>query len=217
MITWDKSIAIIKMTFGIAQSKMGELLGFDKTTISKVKSGKQPPPFSSEDVFEKIFNPHIENSPANAISTSEAYLLGVLKEIIQAGFPTVKTEMLDCWEETNYKVFVMELLGRTRQGGPKKTKTDETVCRDASLPTDTSHTDIGNCGSAQISVPSQYMKCVFCAKWKCRTNYVHAINTDVYGTCIVYGRDQLSSAGTDCRHYEPNYGRITPQMLQHRT
>lgn len=217
MITWKETIEIIKSTFETNQNKMGKLLGYDKSTISKVKSGTQPPPFSNEDVFEKIFSPYTETSPAKAISTSEAYLLGILKEVIQKKFTTVKLELHDCWEESNYEIFVMELLGRTRQGSIMKTKSDGVVGCDTSLPTDTLYTDIDNGGGAQISVPSQYRKCVFCAKWKCKTNYIHAIHTDIYGTCIVYGRDQLSSEGSACRHYEPNYGRITPQILQHQT
>lgn len=132
MITWKDVFEIIKEMFNINQDKIADLMGMGvkKYTISKIKSGKQAPPFSIEDMYQKIFDPNTQESPAN---DTEKFLLFALEEIIETGFKEVNETMKDCWIEDDkykagdYKIFAMRMLERTKCVSSFKDETEISV------------------------------------------------------------------------------------------
>lgn len=116
MIVWKDTIEIIKRTFSVDQQRIADCLNVKQYTLSKIKAGKVSPPFSSEDVYQKIFNPENSRSPAN--DTARFYF-NLLKERIESDFPNVRESLNDYWKEQDYKVFVLKLLDRTKSV-PKK-------------------------------------------------------------------------------------------------
>lgn len=66
---------------------------------------------------------------------------------------------------------------------------------------------------AHISIPDNYRRCVFCTKWKGNASHANKFKSGVYGTCVMYNRDQLSTDGIDCKDFEPNEARISKQIL----
>lgn len=63
-------------------------------------------------------------------------------------------------------------------------------------------------GGAHLSVPDEYRRCLFCTRWKGNTSIAYESISGVFGDCIMYKREQISTGGTDCKNYEPDYDRI---------
>ncbi len=127
MITWGDVIDIITWSFSISQTKLAELMYCDKTAISKIKRGRQSPSFTNDDLFSRIFDPATPNSPSNMWSNKPEACLRHLKEEIEDRFKEVRKDMGDFWNEENYKIFVLTLLNRARNGAPmEKASLDET-------------------------------------------------------------------------------------------
>lgn len=61
---------------------------------------------------------------------------------------------------------------------------------------------------AQLPIPDEYRRCLFCTRWKGNTSIAYKSISGVFGDCIMYKREQISTGGTDCKNYEPDYDRI---------
>ena len=128
MITWKDTIHIICEMFEISQQQLAGYLCVGEGTLSRIKNGKARASIDNTAVFNAVFNPDTKSSPAHSKNESKAKLLELLKEIIEFSFPKVREAMADCWDEPDYQLFVLRLLGRTRQvrsSGEKNVASDD--------------------------------------------------------------------------------------------
>lgn len=116
MITWEDTIQIIMLTFECKQQEIADQIGVSKSDMSKVKSGKRTPSsrFAPTHLYSKIFDPSKQGTLAHRSTDDENGCLVNLKDIIEKEFGHVKSNLEDCWNETDYKSFVMKLLERTK-------------------------------------------------------------------------------------------------------
>lgn len=136
MITWGDVIDIITSTFYINQTELGNRVGYDKSTISRIRRGATLPPFGNEQLFSAVFDCGDSNSPEKKEKESN-YWLGVLKDVIESRFKEVYDSLSDCWDEKNYKTFVLTLLRRARIGAPtEKAPQPPTDCEKSSTSSD---------------------------------------------------------------------------------
>lgn len=119
MIVWGDVIDIITSAFNINQTKLADLMGYDKATISRIRCGIHIPPFGNEQLFLAVFAPADSCNSINKDKESN-YRLGYLKDIIKDQFKEVRESLSDCWDETSYETFVMTLLNRARKGAASK-------------------------------------------------------------------------------------------------
>lgn len=98
------------------------------------------------------------------------------------------------------------------KSGDTSLNTEAPVTLDETISSGTERTELSSdSGGAQLSIPDKYRRCVLCTKWKGNASYAYKIKTGVYGTCMMYNRDQISTGGTDCKDYEPKS--VTPLLL----
>lgn len=120
MITWSDTIDITCEMFQINQQQLAGYLNISESALSRIRHGKARALFDSNAVFNNVFNPHTKGSPASNKNEDKDALLTLLKEIIEHSFPKAREAMADCWDGTDYQIFVLRLLGRTRQIPLKK-------------------------------------------------------------------------------------------------
>jgi len=115
MIEWRDIIEIAKRMFDINQTEIAKLLNCDKSAITRLKKEGAQPTFANEQMFSCVFDPSSPNSPASKLNSNE-YYLNLLKEIIEAGtdFIELRETLADCWDEKDYKIFVLRMLDRAR-------------------------------------------------------------------------------------------------------
>ena len=133
-LTWKDANLIIEDMFSLNAKAIADYLGVNSSTINRVKNGiTQHFTLTPKEIFEKIFDPTNEKSPANKIG-DEKYLFAMFKETIEkSGFSNV---MDDMWElehnKSNYKEFVVKFLKRVKWNPPSKDKNKikkkNTVC-----------------------------------------------------------------------------------------
>ena len=131
MITWGDVIDIILNTFNISQTKLSELMDYNKDSISKMKHGKAVPSTKIDVIYDRVFYPATTDSPAYQYGNTNnlASCLEAVKDTINSKktpFPAVREAMDDMWDETDYKEFVCKLLSRAKKGPSSKIKSKET-------------------------------------------------------------------------------------------
>lgn len=114
MITWRDTICIILEVFSITQQQLAAYLNVGEPALSRIKNGRKIAVFDSDAVFNNVFNPDTETSPAHAWKNDKKGLLASLKDTIDFGFPDAREALSDCWEEDDYNQFVFKLLRRTK-------------------------------------------------------------------------------------------------------
>lgn len=119
MITWKATIMLISKMFEKSQKEIAEKLGVSPSTLSKIKKGNQASMFDADDIFQKVFSNENKESFASKYKSTDSESLDALKDIIERHFSNnkfnIKEDMMDVWEEKDYKTFVITLLNRTRR------------------------------------------------------------------------------------------------------
>lgn len=204
MITWKDTIDLIVDTFdSIDQNRLAELLGVSKSTLSKIKAGKQTPPFTTDTVFSKVFDPDNPDSPAK---DKPAYHLSVLKEmIICSKYKEIQNSMEDLWDETDYKIFVTKLLDRTKSGVKN---TDASISKVSPAAGDSPRiggTDVPNV--RKVSIRASFLPhadkncCYYCKFWLGDRETIGSYLTSTYGPCLKYGRERRLSSDVACKDF----------------
>lgn len=62
--------------------------------------------------------------------------------------------------------------------------------------------------SAQISIPEEYHICLYCKKWTGNIQDARNSEDGIYGKCLLYQKEILSSNRKICDNFNPAYGRI---------
>lgn len=62
--------------------------------------------------------------------------------------------------------------------------------------------------SAQISIPEKYHLCLYCKNWKGNIQDARCCEDGVYGKCLLYQKNILSSNEKICGNFNPAYERI---------
>lgn len=222
MITWRDTISIICEMFGLTQQQLAGYLNIGVSTLSKIKNDRTRASFDSNAVFNAVFNPDTKGSPAQAKNETEKQLLISLKETIEFEFNEVQEAMDDCWEETDYRLFVIRLLGRSRQRNLLKEKTpddSDKVIPVTEAPSDeiseirktgdevVNQASFANAGGAQLHIEDKYICCRFCTKWRGAMN-------DELAACKVFKDQRTSTDGSGCKYYEPAEGRIAAEIVR---
>lgn len=103
--TWEHIIILLKKLYGWNQSKIADLIGVDRSTISRLKSGELPCLNLNklcknfEDFYEKLF---AKEGPANQTKA----LNEMKQELEEMGFGTVIKDL----DDSSRKSFTIELL-----------------------------------------------------------------------------------------------------------
>lgn len=111
MTTWQDIFGIIHDSFGITQRLIAKRLNVSPSLINKIKSGTANPTIDNEDLFNASFKKGFmrsnQTNPPN-----EKTLLSHVKGTIEESYGWVMQDMhnIGCWDETDYKKFVMHLL-----------------------------------------------------------------------------------------------------------
>lgn len=113
-ITYEDFFAIMKEAFEATQYDIAKCFWCSKSTITRIKQGKNFH-FESSEIFEKVLDPQKSKLPFIKGRKDEDCLY-VLKEIIKEFFDNVYEAMYDCWDEKDYKTFALRLLDRARLG-----------------------------------------------------------------------------------------------------
>lgn len=120
-------VDVITSVFEITQTRLAEMMYCHKAKITRIKNGEETPTLGVEEIFANVFDP---TNPRSAAKWEVEYCLSVVKEVIKSDFKEIYEAMADCWEEKDYKTFVLALLGRARQGASsekqKRVSLDET-------------------------------------------------------------------------------------------
>ena len=199
-MTWADIIALVIEMFTTTQTVIAEKLGVYKAHISKLKKGGSPL-FSTKDFCTKIFLPGgIPNKHKNP-----KHLLNELKQTINDSFPTIRDEMADCCDITDYEFFVMRMLDRTTPVKKKKSK-DLPQQKSVSARIDPPNSGQLSENKAEIYIEDIFKCCLFCSYWYGKKE------RDIK-KCDV---DEKPHRGTDeCEFYTANKDRITTAMLAH--
>lgn len=134
MITWGDVVEIIKHVFDIDQAQLAKSMNCNKSIITRIKRGEQSPPFGADQLFSLVFDPDTSDGPASKGRRKSSYWLDLVKEEIESNFKEVWKEMEDCWDEKDYRSFVLTLLVRAKKGPP--TNQSSTDCDESPTPSD---------------------------------------------------------------------------------
>lgn len=128
MITWGDVVEIIIGTFNINQTQLAELMNCNKGAITKIKQGIQPLSLDADQLFSRVFDPATSNGPASKGGREPQYWLDLVKKEIESNFKEVRAEMDNCWDEKDYRTFVMALLERAKKGASSKKEPQPSEC-----------------------------------------------------------------------------------------
>lgn len=62
--------------------------------------------------------------------------------------------------------------------------------------------------SSQISIPKEFHTCLYCKKWKGNIQDAHESVDGIYGKCLLYQKEILSTNKRICEKFNPSYERI---------
>lgn len=79
--------------------------------------------------------------------------------------------------------------------------------------TDTSSDVLKETSITEIAIPQEYRLCLYCENWKGNAQDAYRNANGTFGRCTKYGKDILSTAGTSCIEFNPEYKRITKGTL----
>ena len=213
-MTWADIILLVTKMFDIKQKVIAEKLCVREGHISKIKKGASPS-FSVEEFYTKIFKP----GAIKIVIETPKHLLDLLKytiehpipknkheeETLKRSFLTIKNEMDDCWDITDYKSFVMLMLDRATSVKKKKSK-DLPQQKSVSARIDPPNSGQLSENKAEIYIEDKFKCCLFCSYWYGKKE------RDIK-KCDV---DEKPHRGTDeCEFYTANKDRITTAMLAH--
>lgn len=226
--TWKQFFELIEKTFEIKRSALEPYLGVSKSTISRLCNGKtQHFTRTNKEIYENIFSPTNKKSLAHERYADmfskeieediEKTLLSTIKQIIAAekyidSFPKITAD--------EYKDYIIKLINLARVSSPKPSAKEESITLE-NIPHEnissnsTEHVSLGNSptltGNAEISIPLQCQKCVYCEYFHIAET-VHKNISNPIGTCTVH-KKKIKSASPSCEYFEANIGKITTKIL----
>lgn len=225
--TWTQFLDLIEKTFEIKKSALSLYLEIDKSTISRLYTGKTSN-FTLYDnaIYEKLFNPTNPRSLAHEKKADkdediENSILGTLKQIIKDEHWTDSVIEI---KSDSYKDYVMKLIKLARANSLKPSAKKESNLHDnietsiknkinssSSLTIDTPIENPPSVDeSAKISIPTIYRKCLYCEYFDIAKT-VHK-GVVALGTCAVYARI-INSAEPACDNFQENRQKISHDML----
>ena len=222
--TWKQFFELIEKTFEIKRSALEPYLGVSKSTISRLCTGKtQQFTKPTKEIYKNIFDPTNKKSLAYRQYTNmsperiEENLLFAIRQIIDAEkcFDSAKQIPAD-----KYKDYIFKLINLARAASPKSSAKEETIIGE-NIPQEniysnsTEHMSLGNSpvitGNAELSIPLQCQKCVYCEYFHIAET-VHKNISNPIGTCTVHEK-KIKSASPSCEYFEANIGKITTKIL----
>lgn len=205
-ITWKDLFNLANALWGINDAKIADLLGVHPSTISKLKSGKQETFNKSyEELYYCLFDPEkIEDRP---LRERPEILINDLKREIRTAGLEIPEKLLS---QTQYKDFVIELLKLVKN--PPHTKDNgstphSTPSQNQPLMQSDNFSSLNSDGNVIIPIPNECKKCLYCSNWEGSVENAYKCKEGVYGNCIVYSKNFLSS-DKSCNRFSEAYGRI---------
>lgn len=214
--SWKDVFNIAKKFLDINQAKIAEYLKVAPSTISKLKDGTHAQPsVTNKDIYKNLFAPDNPNIYERLGSKDTKVLLMELKDIIkEIGLD----EMTQDVKSDTYKEFVMELLALARNNSSSSKKNDapkESSSDTLSVPDYADN--ISHPVGAQLHISHKYKNCLFCMNWKGNANFASESFSDVFGRCIVFDNEKLSTNNIPCEFFRPNHSRITSYELRRKS
>jgi len=151
------------------------------------------------------------------VNTSWKALQEIFRSINDDGIIDVNTD--------NPDVFYWSLLNQFQKiynlplSEPDKSNDMDTKhhYQESIISTDTSPVVLNTTGITEIAIPQECKLCLYCENWKGNTHDSCQNATGTFGRCIKYSKDMLSTAGTDCIEFIPEYNRIAMNTLLRNT
>ena len=126
MITWGTVIDIILEAFDKTQAEFTEAIHGNKSSTSRIISGKIHPTFTAEAFYTSILDPKSPTSFAHE-ADSDKYCLELLKSTIEKDFKEIRMDMDENWDGLNYEEFVRILLKRAKKGASSRKIAQDSV------------------------------------------------------------------------------------------
>lgn len=219
---------LIEKTFEIKRSSLANYLCIDKSTISRLYSGKTHSfRLSNKEIYRHIFdstNPKslaYEKYPNMQSEDIKQSLLDTIRQIIENKNWTDSTKGIT---NDKYEAYIMGLidLARTNSMLPKKenAERDETEKKEnvpddsisSFLSEDRSSDDLPVMeGGASISIPISYRKCLYCEYFDIAKT-IHKYDSGTLGTCTV-SKKKINSTSPACNNFLENTKKIMREQL----
>lgn len=219
---------LIEKTFEIKRSSLANYLFIDKSTISRLYSGKTHSfHLSSEKIYTYIFDSTTQKSlayekyPNMQSEDIEHLLLDIIKQIMEDEHWTDSTKGIT---NDKYKDYILGLIKLACANSmlPKKeiAERDETEKKEnvpddsisSFLSEDRSSNDLPVMeGGAAISTPISYRKCLYCEYFDIAKT-IHKYDSGALGTCTV-SEKKVNFASPACNNFLENTRKITHDML----
>lgn len=219
--SWGHIFSLAEKLLDINQSKIAEYLGVHRSTISKLENGKQPRfKMGKKDLYEKLFDPDNDIVYNHVRTRKTDDLLTELKEIIHEAKWDDLTEIV---KADSYKDFVMGLIDLAVKNQPKR----PTRQKDDSYPAiqneylnqpSVSAKDMNDSYESKINIPSKYNTskykvCFYCKNWRSNNRFINTCASGVYGTCMKYDIETLSTSHKLCKDFLLNESQLTSDIL----
>lgn len=226
--TWKQFFELIEKTFEINQQKIAYYLDVNKSTISRLRNGTtRHISFSTREMYRKIFDLSNSKSLAYGESTDmspemiEASPLHTLKQIIEEEHWAEQTAEIQNSKYENFVLGLLKLADANSKSPKQETSVSPKNIPHENIPQEnissnsTEHMSLGNSpaitGNAELSMPLQCQKCVYCEYFHIAET-VHKNISNPIGTCTVH-KKKIKSASPSCEYFEANIGKITTKIL----
>lgn len=223
--TFKQLLELIEKIFEIKRSALENYFGINKSTISRLYSGKtHSSRLGNNEIYKHIFDPTnpkslaCEKNPNTPPKNIEHSLLDTIKQTIESEHWTDSTKEINSNE---YKDYIIGLINLARTNSYKSPKKEKKNISEGNFPNnsissspseDTSlKSSPATDGVASISIPLQYRKCLYCEYFDIAKT-IHKYDTCTLGTCTVSAK-QVTSASSACNNFLKNTGKITRDML----
>lgn len=216
--TWRQFFELIEKTFEIKRSALSCYLHINKSTISRLYTGKTSQFFLGDNkIYWELFDPTNQNSLATTIYAKknndiENLIFETVKQIIEDEHWTDLTKEI---KSDNYKNYIMKLIDLARTNSKENVLHDkiETPIKNKKIINSDLTKDISAAtlpsvdNGSKISIPTRYRKCLYCRCFKVTEN------APKYGTCTLYSKP-IDSAHPSCDFFQENEFKIIQAMGQ---
>lgn len=219
---------LIEKTFEIKRSSLANYLCIDKSTISRLCSGKTHSfRLSNNEIYRHIFDSTnrkslaYEKYPNMQPEDIKQLLLDTIKQIIENEHWTDSTKEIISDKYKDYIIGLID-LARTNSKPSKKedAEKDETEKKEI-IPNNSISTfpsedrSLENLsvteGGASISIPISYRKCLYCEYFDIAKT-IHKYDSGTLGTCTV-SKKKVNSASPACNNFLENTKKIMREQL----
>jgi len=231
-VTGGSIFDIILKMFETNQNQIAEKLGVNRSTISRLISGKQKKyRCSSDEIYEHIFDPEEDKSFAHGMLAKD--LLETFKFFIKEMNLDGVSDIL---EEDDYKKCVKGLVHLAKENvsenplqnkcsyistskiesetqGLNERHHDEQNILLNEVKKNTIQESVQCKNEYYFAVPQDCEICLCCKNWEGNVTDAYRSIQGVEGRCIKWNKTILSISGSNCENFYPDYGRVANYLI----